>query len=688
MGADAKATFAIELQDQTAGAADSAVSSLERLRAKIKQGQAALAEMQAAMQRLKGAAVVEQYQRQAAALSRLEAQMRRLQAASNVDIEKVQALQSKIDATRAAVDRLSQEDTVKAFLQMRDAIDAQKQSIAGAQAEMVHLGGSYGKTAQGAKEAKAGLGEFLETAQMAGGPMGNLAGRANQLKSALGKGGTAGALVLLLALLAALTVGVFIAAGALASFALQAAGAERANRLLMEAATGSSAAAASLSVQVDRVAGRVAMARSEIEEMALSLARTRLQGLALEAALSAVATASAVMGATAAAKLQGIAEQAARARRFVVGAFDLDGTGLQIADVAGALAKRLGISLNAAVAAIQNGQVQVEDGLQALDDAIQAKFGHIAKAQTLGFSFQLQRARENAGRVFADVHIEPFLEGLRSVLRLLDQSTVSGRALKVLAEVMLNPLFAALGRGAPYARAFFQGMIIGALLVAINVLRVKKAIDSVFGGESKTKVDSLRLAMLAGAGAVGALLGLLVILSIPFLLIGAAIYGVYKQARDLYDALSALDFGGIARNLITGLANGIENGASWVVAAVRKLAGSMMSTLKAALGIASPSKVFALYGRFTGQGLVQGLDASQPEVEAAVQGLVSVPAADAPAAGGTTIRSQRGGNTYNITINGVKDAEQLKSPSFLAQLAAALEGVAISGGIAPEPELG
>ncbi|MCC6557193.1 MAG: hypothetical protein IT372_29935 [Polyangiaceae bacterium] len=659
MGADARATFAVELQDETSGAAGNAANALERLRQKIKEDQTALAEMQAALRRLQGGTAV----------------------------------------------------NIEAFKDLRAQIQAKKASLASAQQAFLQLGGMFGKTTEAAKETGGGLQELLGTAQAAGGPLGSLAGRAGQLSSVLGKAGAAGAALLLAAALVAVVVGLGVAVVALASFALQAADAARSSRLLLEAAAGSSAAGAALGAAVDAVAGRVALARGQIEEMALSLARTRLAGRALESAFSAVATATAVMGSAAGSKLQGIAEQAARTRRFVLGAFDLDGTGLKLADVAGALAKRLGVSFSAAVAAIQNGQVQVEDGLAALDDAVQAKFGNIAKAQLLSFSFQLQKTRENVGRLFSGVKIDAFLEGLRSVLSLLDQSTASGRALKAIAEGLLNPLFAALARGAPYARAFFQGMIIGALLATVALLRVKKVLSDAFGGESKSSVDGIKLAVYAGIAAFALLggsvlafaalmalafaplavlllgLGAAVLLLLsPLLIVGAAVYGLYLAFQAAYDAIAGIDFAGIGTNLLAGLANGIENGAAWAVNAIKRLASSMMGTLKAALGIASPSKVFDLYGRFTTKGFAQGIEGGTPEVEGAMRGLVSLPAADVASAPAMTVRSQRGGNTYNITIHGVKDAEQLKSPSFLAQLADALEGAAITGGMPLEPE--
>ena len=134
------------------------------------------------------------------------------------------------------------------------------------------------------------------------------------------------------------------------------------------------------------------------------------------------------------------------------------------------------------------------------------------------------------------------------------------------------------------------------------------------------------------------------------------------------------------------MASGIESGAAWAVNAIKGLADRMMGSIKAALGIASPSKVFAAFGRFTSKGFAQGIEAGTPEVENAVKSLVSLPTAEGSAAPVTNVQSQRGGNTYDIKIYGVKDAEQLKSPSFLAQLADALEGAAISGGIPLEPE--
>ncbi|WP_437567909.1 hypothetical protein [Sorangium sp. So ce542] len=351
-----------------------------------------------------------------------------------------------------------------------------------------------------------------------------------------------------------------------------------------------------LGIQVELLAGRVALARSQLNELALSLGRTRLQGRSLEAAFSAVATATAVMGQAAGGVLQGIATEAARTRVFVLSAFSLDGTGLKVADVGKALAKRMGVSFQTAMAAIHNGRVRVEEGLKALDDAVQAKFGKLAKAQLLGFGTQLQRTKENISALFKDVKIEPALRGLRGVLRLFDQSTVTGQQLKFIVETLLNPLFEAVARVSPYVQGFFKGLVIAALAVTLVLVRVKRAFDGAFGSDSKSKIDAVRVGVRAGVAAVvlliasvaafAAMIAILatplvapfialgtavLMLSLPFVVAGAAVYGLYLAVVAAYRAIAAVDFAELGARLVDGLINGIRSGISRVVSAVKEL---------------------------------------------------------------------------------------------------------------------
>lgn len=632
--ADQEARFAIELDVKGQQESESLADALTRLRDQMKSDMAAVNELQTAM--------------------------KRLQMGGSVN---------------AAV-----------FKDLRNQLAAKKASLASAQEAYVKLGGTFGQVKQAATSTGAGLEDLLGAAQGAGGPVGELAGVAGRLKGVLGKSGAAGAALLLAAAIAAVVVGAIAAVVGLARFALAAADAARSQRLLLEAATGGRVAADALTTQIDAVAGRVAMLRGPVEELALSLSRSGLEGRALEAALSAVATTSTVMGQAAGSALQGIAERARQARRFVLGAFDLQGTGLKLAEVATALSKRLNVSFAAAQAAIQNGTVRVEDGLEALDDAVQAKFGKLARAQLLGFSFQLQKARENAARIFAGVNVEPFLEALHDVLSVLDQSTITGRALRAIAETALNPLFAALAKLGPIAKGFFQGMVIGALLLMVAVLKVRNAFREVFGADVASNIDWIKTAMYLGVGAVGAFVALLGLLAVALAIVVGPFALLAYAATNAYDALLGIPWSSAGTFIVDGLVGGITAGVGRVVAAVRGLGQSAMATLKATLGIASPSKVFAEFGGHTAEGFAQGVEGGNARVGDAVGSMVAVPSR--PSGGPPAANAQRpsGGNTYIFNITGVKDAEELKDPSFIARLTEALEGVTLQAGAPLEPE--
>src|SRR5262249_5834714 len=147
-----------------------------------------------------------------------------------------------------------------------------------------------------------------------------------------------------------------------------------------------------------------------------------------------------------------------------------------------------------------------------------------------------------------------------------------------------------------------------------------------------------------------------------------------------------IDAGGA---LIDGLVQGIAAGAGAFVQSLLGIAKSGIATVKGALGISSPSKVFAEIGMHTAGGMAQGVDRGSDGV-ADASGALAVAAiggAAAPTASGSASPARRGAGggdrTFNITINGVKDAEQIKSPSFLAQLAEALEMAAVETGGSP-----
>lgn len=70
-------------------------------------------------------------------------------------------------------------------------------------------------------------------------------------------------------------------------------------------------------------------------------------------------------------------------------------------------------------------------------------------------------------------------------------------------------------------------------------------------------------------------------------------------------------------DLIRGMIDGVGSAASALVNKVKGVVGDAVSGAKSLLGISSPSKVFQEIGKFTGQGLINGLDASASSVSRA-----------------------------------------------------------------------
>ena len=71
----------------------------------------------------------------------------------------------------------------------------------------------------------------------------------------------------------------------------------------------------------------------------------------------------------------------------------------------------------------------------------------------------------------------------------------------------------------------------------------------------------------------------------------------------------------IGKNIVNGLWNGIKGMKDWVVNKVKDLGGSILKGIKGVLGIKSPSKEFALIGKFSVLGYTEALDDMSRDVE-------------------------------------------------------------------------
>ena len=101
------------------------------------------------------------------------------------------------------------------------------------------------------------------------------------------------------------------------------------------------------------------------------------------------------------------------------------------------------------------------------------------------------------------------------------------------------------------------------------------------------------------------------------------IASIPERIRALFKALpNAMLNVGI--NIVKGLWNGAKDMKDYVVNKFKGLGKSILGGMKKALGIKSPSKEFAIIGRFSMLGYTEGLEQMQPELNKAINGMFNL----------------------------------------------------------------
>ncbi len=451
----------------------------------------------------------------------------------------------------------------------------------------------------------------------------------------------------------ALVVAIVAAAAAFVYFGLTAADAARSTMLLDVAAAGGAVAGAELNAVVSQLARRIPIAREKLNEMAKSLIDARLAGLDMQNALTAIATVASAKGQQAANAIDAIAKSSASMRRFMLGARDvrgefvsLAGTGIKAKDVYNAVAKTLGITVAAAQAKVLSGAISLKKGMEILATVAKDKFGATIGAQMLSLSNQVEKARENFKALFGGVNIDKFLVGLAMVTDLLSQDTFTGYALKEILTATMNGFFDAAAVAMPYVRAGLIGIAIGALVVFLAFLKVKKAITSAFKdsgvGKIMGDIDGIKAAMYVGIGIVGALaaiftvlaaamfiaavpLGILVVLlaglvAIPLLIAYAFYSGFQRVKAAIEDALGPLEnlsLSEIGAKAIDSLISGIKSKAGALSDAVAAIASLIPGGISTALVMHSPSVLLTNQGKQAISSFSSGAESQADDVAAA-----------------------------------------------------------------------
>jgi len=558
---DAQASFAINLEDETSGAATSAAQALEALRKQIQGDKQELAALQGAMRNLQGGASV----------------------------------------------------NIKQFRELRDRILAKKQAIADAQGSYLSLGGTFRRAAKGAGGTRSAFGELLAQARGMPGPINALSGKLEALGGLLRGGAIALGITAIVAALAALVAATVAAGAALGRYAIGQADARRSELLRLEGLTKlrnwwgiAAGSATELQSAIDRVSGSTALGREQVAGYAQQLYRMHLRGQNLANALEAVAIKATTQGDAQARMFAGWAAGAALSGRSV----------------------------------------------KALADDVKARLGGIAARQLLSLDVQAAKLRESFAMLFSGLKLEPFLRALRQVTEMFSLNAATGRALKALLETMFQPLIDSVGPVGLIVKRFFQGLTIGLLETGIVVLRARNWIRDTFGVALPKSFDAAALAVRAGQAAVALLVGGLVIaagaaavlagaLGVVFAAVGGAAVVISTPFRLAYTSVQALigvgkklaagwrstDWAQLGRSLVDGLIGGIKSTVGKLKATVEGLGQTAIKAFRSALGIASPSKVFAVAGGHLSGGVAMGVRQRQPEARRAVRELVDVRAA-------------------------------------------------------------
>ncbi|MHB9938966.1 hypothetical protein CF098_13315 [Clostridium sporogenes] len=107
--------------------------------------------------------------------------------------------------------------------------------------------------------------------------------------------------------------------------------------------------------------------------------------------------------------------------------------------------------------------------------------------------------------------------------------------------------------------------------------------------------------------------------------VGTILHGIVQGWINIFRGLGNLAGAlfNIGRNIVEGLINGIRAMFGRVGQVIGNLASEISSRFRKLLGINSPSRVFADYGNFIGEGLIQGIDNQESAINNKFKGIAN-----------------------------------------------------------------
>lgn len=544
-------------------------------------------------------------------------------------------------------------------------MEAQKNSIAEMQAKYVALGGKFGKSGKDTSGFRAHLAELQKATQAMPGPISGVISKVTSYASTMS---TATATTIALgAAFIATAASAAVLTKSLFSEALASGDAARNELLHFEALTKmrnmlgiAPGKASDLQGAVDKVSASVSIGRDKVSGFAEQLYRSGLRGANLEAALEGASVKASALGEAAGSGFAGFAS----------------------------------------AVALGGGSVKK------LSEDVKNRFGGIVQRQMSSLAVQQQKQHENWASLFRGVNVEPFLDALKRLRDILNVNTAAGQALKGLFTTFLQPFFNASETGLVFMRRFFKQMLIGALEMKIAYQDVRNWFARTFGRGQVQQAGSLLDKIQLGRYAVYTLAAAFAVLAVnviaatwPFVLGAVAIGALIAGVSALYDLWKEIDWTDLGRSVWDGIVKGLEAGWEAVKSVFSDLAHEASSAFKQALGISSPSKVFAELGYQLPAGMAKGIEAGTPQAQLAAANMVQASAITAPQLGRETQRVSTGdtntantrsttSNVKSITINELHVHAESSQPKELAlafrrELENVLEGLSLEVGAPP-----
>lgn len=573
-------------------------------------------------------------------------------AAGDVDL-----LRAAIEKSQAAIKdnsqmmrglRGSSAEVKAAKDQLKAAIEQEKQSLSASTLALIKQGTSLEQLAkqekkknEAQKESKAKYDGITDALTRAHPKLGAFRDGLKEVMDVSKDSGGLGVVALGIAGIAAAALAATAAVGGLAyafgKWVIKGADTYRSLSLIRDASTRTALDSKNLGDQVDRLASKVPTSTAALNDLATSLARARLNGQVTVDAMNAVAQANAAVGDSAGAKIREIIERGKLVNRMFIGWQELNGTGLDVGDVAGALAKRMKVSVSEAQKALFQGRVTLADGAAAMRDAVEKKFGGINLKKMMSLDGLSETFSKITQQLTKDINLEPAAKAVGMFFHAFDQSTETGIAMKKLSTDFGNGIVKLIERGAPLARDFMRELVIGGLKADIAFTKLH---ISLLDAEYAIKKPLKDAGLLKGLGAAEEKIKTFLIAASPFsanltvmesgfnTLTGEVkiFTGALDKVEQTLDRLKKATTTGIGGAIVDGILGGMKDNEGKLKGGVAGLADVMKKAFHGEFEINSPSKLTRReVGRPVGEGVMKGIDDTSPDVQQAISDMTKPP---------------------------------------------------------------